>query len=88
MKHLPLNKQPNIDYPCRWVFKLFGKDMDLLREAVGRIMPAESYSLTLSRSSRHDKYHCMNLELTVVSDEDRHSIYEALTSHPDILLVL
>jgi uncharacterized protein len=88
MKPLPENRKPDIEYPCVWTFKVFGTDEALLREAIAGIMPAAGYDLTLSRTSRHKKYLCMNLEITVVSDVDRTSIHEALSGHSQILLVL
>jgi uncharacterized protein len=88
MKCLPPDRKPDIEYPCRWVFKVFGTDEVLLTEAIAGIMPASSYDLTLSRSSRHGKYLCMNLALTVVSDSDRNAIYEALIGHSQVMLVL
>ena len=88
MKRLPGNRKPDIEYPCRWTFKVFGTDEGLLREAIAGIMPGTAYELTLSRASRQNKYLCMNLELTVVSDTDRTSVYEALHGHSRILLVL
>jgi uncharacterized protein len=88
MKRLPRNRKPEIEYPCRWVYKVFGTDEGLLRKVIAQIMPMAGYELTLSRSSRHRKYLCLNLELTVVSEEDRTSVYEALSGHSQILLVL
>jgi putative lipoic acid-binding regulatory protein len=88
MKVLTGNMKPDIEYPCTWVFKLFVKDRDMLGEALPGIIPGREYTLTPSRSSRHKRYHCMNLELTVLSDGDRLSVYEGLNSHASILLVL
>jgi len=51
-------------------------------------MPFGRYELTLSRTSSRGRYLCMNLELTVVSDSDRTSVYEALNAHEKILIVL
>jgi putative lipoic acid-binding regulatory protein len=81
-------EKPDIAYPCPWTFKLFGTDENLLREAVAELMPLAGYELTLSRTSSRGRYLCMNLELTVVSDEDRTSVFEALNAHSQILLVL
>jgi putative lipoic acid-binding regulatory protein len=44
--------------------------------------------MTLSRSSSQNNYHCMNLEILVVSEENRREIYQKLISHQDIILVL
>lgn len=81
-------KKPDIRYPCIWLYKIFGNDRESMREAVGLLFPERSYALEPSHSSRNNRYHCMNLEFTVKSDDDRLGIYEALNAHPDILLVL
>jgi putative lipoic acid-binding regulatory protein len=81
-------RKPDIRYPGTWLYKIFGKDRNSMREAVDHLVTGRSYALEPSHSSRNNRYHCMNLELTVESDEDRLGIYEALNAHPDILLVL
>lgn len=86
MNDRPIKDKPDIEYPCQWIFKVFGTDEGMLREDIAGIMPGSSYELTLSRSS--SRYLCMNLTLTVVSDLDRTAVYEALKAHERILLVL
>jgi len=88
MKRNPMSEKARIEYPCRWVYKIFGKDQEVLRTAIAAIMPCGEYALSLSNSSRNNHYCCMNLELTVMSDEDRLEIYGALNANPDILIVL
>jgi uncharacterized protein len=88
VKRITFKDKPDIEYPCQWVFKVFGTSEELLRDAVEEIMPGTACELTLSRSSRRGRYVSMNLELTVVSDPDRAGIYEALSAHARILLVL
>ncbi len=80
--------RPHIEYPCTWVYKLFGKSQDAIRRAVALIAAGRDYTLEPSRSSRYNRYHCMNLELRVLSDEDRRGLSDALGTHEDILLVL
>lgn len=88
MKFRPITGDLSIEYPCRWLYKIFGTDQDRMREALGEVLPGHDYTLTPSRSSRHRKYHCMNLDITVPSDEERTRIYEALRAHSAIILVL
>lgn len=88
MKRIPSGEKARIEYPCTWVYKIFGKDQEVLHKSIAMIMPGSEYRLSLSRSSRNSRYCCMNLELTVVNDEDRLGIYEALSAHQEILLVL
>jgi len=88
MARFPGTKKPDIEYPCTWLFKIFGRDREAMQRAVARMISGRRHALTPSRSSRNNRYHCMNLELLVQSDEDRLGAYEALNAQDDILLVL
>jgi hypothetical protein len=46
------------------------------------------YTLTLSRSSTHKKYHCMNLDIQVMSEEGRTEIFQVLSSHQAFVHIL
>jgi uncharacterized protein len=83
-----LKGKPEIVYPCRWIYKLFGTDQDKMRDAVAETLGKTEYTLVLSRSSRHRKYHCMNLSVLVKSEDNRTQIYEALMTHKDFVLIL
>jgi len=84
----PIDGKLQIEYPCTWIYKIFGTDQAQMREAVTRLIPGDDYTLSPSHSSRTGKYHCMNLEITVMCEEDRTGIYEALQGHAAIVLVL
>ena len=81
-------KSPILDYPCSWVYKVIGSDREAIGCAVNEILQDRSCSLTPSRSSRTGKYHCMDLEVMVHSDEDRTTIYALLKKHPVVKIVL
>ena len=80
--------KPHIKYPCRWVYKLFGMDQSRIREAVARAVAGHDHSLDLSRSSRHRKYHCMNLVVLVKDEKNRDDVFYALQREKDIILIL
>ena len=84
----PIKGKLRIKYPCTWSYKIFGTDQTQMQEAAGEILSGHDYTITPSNSSRTGKYHCMNLEITVVSEEERTRIYEALRGHHSIVLVL
>ena len=84
----PIDGKLQIEYPCTWIYKIFGTDQTHMCEAAFEILSGQVYTITPSHSSRHKKYHCMNLEITVSDEEDRTRIYEALQGHPAIILVL
>ena len=77
-----------INYPCQWLYKVIGLDREKLHRALLEIVSDDSCDITFSNSSRTGKYHCLNLEVTVLSEEVRNSIYMALKAHPQVKIVL
>ena len=77
-----------IQYPCLWLYKVIGMDREKLYKALGEIIDIDSCSISHSNSSRTGKYHCLNLEVSVMSEEERNSIYMALKGHPQVKIVL
>ncbi len=80
--------KPDLTYPCPWVYKVIGRDMERLRTAAAEILSGRAYSATPSRSSPGGAYHCLNVEMTVGNEPDRLGCYEKLRSHPDVIMVL
>jgi putative lipoic acid-binding regulatory protein len=80
--------KPQIDYPCSWEYKVIGNDEFALRQAVAEVMADVEYEVSFSHFSRTGKYCSLSVELTVVDEEQRRSLFAALKQHDDILLVL
>ncbi|MBU4370864.1 MAG: DUF493 domain-containing protein [Syntrophaceae bacterium] len=80
--------KPEIAYPCRWVYKVIGRDLSLLHRAVEEFLSGRNYSATPSRSSKGGAYHCLDVEMTVDSEPDRLGIYEKLRRHPAVIMVM
>jgi uncharacterized protein len=83
-----LKGKPEIVYPCRWIYKLFSTDQDKMREAISQTLTNTDYTMALSRSSRHKKYHCMNLDVLVEKEGERTKIYQALMETKAFVLIL
>jgi len=77
-----------LQYPCLWLYKVIGMDRKKLYQALEEIVDVDSCTISPSNSSRTGKYHCLNLEMTVVNEEERNRIYLALKSHPQVKIVL
>ena len=77
-----------INYPCQWLYKVIGSDQEELHQALAQIVSGNVYDITISNSSRTGKYHCLNLEVNVQSEEERNAIYLELKAHPQVKLVL
>lgn len=79
---------PAIDYPCPWGYKVIGSDVERLRRAVAEVIQERPHTVTPSRRSMTGKYHCLDVELVVTSEEYRVEIYEGLRRHPAVKIVL
>jgi len=77
-----------LNYPCQWLYKVIGSDREKLHEALLEIVSDKSCCISSSNSSSSGKYHCLNLEVTVQSEEERNAIYMALKAHHRVKIVL
>ena len=80
--------KPEIHYPCVWQYKVIGMERKAVQIALSEQLGDAPYSLSESRTSSKGKYISLNLELTVHNEEQRLHLYNFLTAHPDIKLVL
>lgn len=88
MKKNQCQVKPQIDYPCPWLFKVIGFGPCEMEEAIRETVGAESFKLTASNVSSTGKYHSLNLEMEVASEEHRDSIYRELSGRGAIKVVL
>ena len=77
-----------IDYPCKWLYKVIGMDREQLHQAILQTISYKPCKISLSNTSRSGKYICLNLEITVENEEDRNALYLDLKSHPHVKIVL
>jgi hypothetical protein len=80
--------KPELVYPCLWIYKVIGRDPDLLRCAAAEVLVGQAYKATPSRSSKGGAYHCLNIEMTVENESDRIGFYEKLRRHSAVVMVL
>ena len=80
--------KPRINYPCLWIYKVIGRDLEGLRGAVAEVMQGSEHTVAPSRSSKGGAYHCLNVELTVESEPVRLGLYERLRRHPSVIMVM
>lgn len=81
-------ERPEIEYPCTWVYKVIGEDCTLLKDVITSSCAPVEVSITHSQVSSKGKYHSLNAELIVSSEEVRLGIYETLKSSPVVKIVL
>ncbi len=82
------NRVVQISYPCQWLYKVIGCHREKLQRALVEIAGEYRCQITPSHSSSTGKYHCLNLEVTVRSEDERNAIYKALKIHPQVKIVL
>ena len=80
--------KPELVYPCLWIYKVIGRDPELLRCAAAEVLAGQAYKATPSRSSKGGAYHCLNVEMTVESEPDRLCFYDRLRQHPAVIMVM
>lgn len=83
-----LSPGPTVDYPCPWEYVIVGPCEEKMSEAVGRIAGRREYSLTKSNTSRTGKYSSLRLRMTVLNEDHRKQVFNALSNDPDIMMVL
>jgi putative lipoic acid-binding regulatory protein len=82
------NKKPQIDYPCKWPYKIIGESVEEMISAVEEVMVDLEYDLTPSNISRKGKYFSLNITVVVSSEILRDLIFQNLTKHPAIKFVM
>ncbi len=80
--------KPKIDYPCPWVYKVMGRDLEELNRAIAEVIGGSEHTVTPSRSSKGGAYHCLNVTVNVESEAIRLDLYQRLCRHPAILIVM
>jgi putative lipoic acid-binding regulatory protein len=81
-------KQPIIDYPCVWPYKIIGQDEQLLKIAVANSIGDKKHQMSFTNISAGGKYRTLNLEVTVQSEEERLSIFQKLKNDRSVKFVL
>ena len=82
------NKKPQIDYPCKWSYKIIGENIEKMIIAVEETVVNLEYDLSASNISRKAKYFSLNLSVVVPSEIVRDSIFQKLSTHPAINYVI
>ena len=80
--------KPKIDYPCPWLFKVIGFDSHEIEQAISEVIGETPFTVTASKVSSSGKYHSVNLEMEVASEKNRDHIYQSLSDHSAIKVVL
>ncbi len=80
--------RPKISYPCLWQYTVIATSQEIVRALVSEHLGDAPYSLSAANRSSGGRYVSMRLEMTVNSDYHRLRLYEVLTGHPEVKVVL
>ncbi len=85
---LSCKDKPDITYPCKWLYKVIGKNPETVKKAILDVCAPSKVEITFSHVSSSGKYHSFNAELEVQTEEQRLAIYQALHNNEAINIVL
>lgn len=81
-------RKPVIEYPTKWDYKVIGTDVDKLLKAVEEATPGLKYEVTPSNISKNEKYYSLKVTVIVPSEVVRDLVFQKLSEHPDIKIVI
>jgi putative lipoic acid-binding regulatory protein len=81
-------EKPEIIYPCQWTYSVMGQDEEDLRLCIGEVLLGRKHSVVFARQSTGKKYTAMHVDVWVVDEADRNSLFEAFRDHPKVKFVL
>ncbi len=81
-------RKPEINYPCRWQFRLIGEERTAMVEAIATVAGIPAAEITEANVSSGGRYLSLKIELVVHDDDERLDLYRMLAAHPAIRMVL
>lgn len=79
---------PEIEYPCRWQYRLIGEDRPAMTAAIAELIDEPTLRVTGGNVSATGRYLSLSLEMTVSSDAERLRVYTLLANSPAIRMIL
>jgi putative lipoic acid-binding regulatory protein len=81
-------RKPEIEYPANWEYKIIGSDVDEMLLAVEESIQGLDYEVAPSNVSSNEKYFSLNIKMIVPSEIVRDIIFQKLSNHPAIKVVI
>jgi uncharacterized protein len=80
--------KPEIQYPCRWHYRLVGEERAAIMAAIDALIEKRDCVISEGNVSSGGRYLSLNLEITVVDEAERLRLYQLFAGHPAIRVVL
>lgn len=86
------NNQTTFEFPCDFTFKVMGKNNLAFEQSTLSIIekqfPKPSSESIKKRQSRDGNYLALSITVKAKEQKQLDAIYQALSSHPDVLMAL
>jgi len=80
--------KPEIQYPCRWHYRLIGEDRAAILEAIHSLVDVKTCVIDEGNVSSGGRYLSLNLEMTVMDEAERLRFYQLFAENSAIRVVL
>jgi putative lipoic acid-binding regulatory protein len=80
--------KPDIQYPCRWQYRLIGENREAILEAIRSTVDVDACTISDGNVSAGGRYLSLNLQLSVNDEDERLRLYQIFSNHPAIRVVL
>lgn len=81
-------RRPEIEYPCKWNYKVIGSELEKMVTVIEAAADGLEFELTPSNISKNGKYYSLNFSLVVPSEIVRDIVFQKLSDSEFIKYVL
>ena len=81
-------KKLELNYPCKWEYRLVGKNEEEIRNIAIKFACEKPYTLNKSNKSSSGKFVSIIFEVLIYSDDERIYFFEELKKQKEIMYVL
>lgn len=81
-------EKPEIEYPCTWSYRAIGSDKNLMMQEIPKKLASIPHTISPGNMSRAGKYCSINIDATVQSESERHTVTTMLRSISGVKMVL
>lgn len=81
-------KKPEISYPCFWEYKLIINSSQKLENIIKETLKDKEYKISKSNKSKNNSYESYNVNIFVLSEDERLGLFESFKQNKQIKFVL
>lgn len=81
-------KKPEISYPCFWEYKLIINSSQKLENIIKETLKDKEYKISKSNKSKNNSYESYNVNIFVLSEDERLGLFKSFKQNKQIKFVL